>query len=461
MNSPIRPRGTFRWLFGFVFACLGPAGIAAAQSTYQLTPPATQSHRAKVTFEVQGKLKLLGTDNKERQIPLEVSGNFLYEEKIEASSSLWSSRSYQTAEAEIKLDKTSHTPRLAGTRREVGVKMDGDKARFWSPGGPLSRDEVELIDLHANSVLLLSLLPEGAVRIGDSWQVKDDVLAPFLTLDAVNSSDVACKLVSVEDGRAVVEMEGKVSGAVEGVDTELKLSAKFAFHVAERRFTSLALVFNESRSIGKAEPGFDVSAKLTMALAPLPSSELLTDATVASIRKGLGVAPPLAYESTVQGFRLLLDPRWRVMMDRNEVTVLRFVKDGDAVAQCNVSSLPPLEAGKRLQLEEFQADIQKSLGENFGQFIEASQYESDHGLRVLRVVAGGEASELLIQWIYYHVCNDAGRRLTYVFTMEAENASKFAAADIPFTSALELFDPTPAPQSEGPVVTEARIPETR
>jgi hypothetical protein len=111
-----------------------------------------------------------------------------------------------------------------------------------------------------------------------------------------------------------------------------------------------------------------------------------------------------------------------------------------------------------LQLEEFQTDIQKSLGETFGQFIEASQFESDHGLRVLRVVAGGVASELPIHWIYYHVSNNAGRRLTYVFTMEAENASRFAAADHAFTSSLELFDPTPVPQAEGGVVKEARAP---
>jgi hypothetical protein len=432
---------------------------ARGAQSYRLAPPSVQSHRVKVTLEVLGKLNLLGSDNKERQIPLEVSANFVYEEKIEESTSQWSSRAYQTAEADIKLDKTAHQPRLSVARRQVGVKMDGAKTRFWSPGGPLSRDEAELIDLHANSVLLAGLLPEREVAIGAEWRPKDEILAPFLTLDAVNSTDVTCKLAQVEDGRAIVEMEGKVAGAVEGVDTELELSAKYAYHLAEQRFISLVLAFNEARSIGKAEPGFDVSAKLTMILSPLESSEQLSDSVVASIRKGLGVAPPLAYESTLQGFRVLIDPRWRVMMDRNEVTVFRFVKDGDAIAQCNVSSLPPLEEGKRLQLEDFQQDIQKSLGDNFGQFLEASQHE-DHGLRVLRVTAGGQASELLIHWIYYHVCNDEGRRLTYVFTMEAENADEFAAADVPFTSSLELFDPAPAAEAEAGVVKEARAPES-
>jgi hypothetical protein len=431
---------------------------AGAAEAFRLGVPQSQTHRAKVTLQVQGKLILLDADNKERQLPLDVSANFVYEEKIEDVSSLWSSREYQTAEAEIKLDKTAHRPRLSLARRQVGVVVEEGKARFWSPGGPLSRDEAELIDLHANSVLLAGLLPEGEVQIGDTWKPAEAMLAPLLTLDVVSSSDVHCKLAGVEDGRAIVEIEGKVHGAVEGVDTEIELSAKYGYHLAEQRFTSLALAFNEKRSIGKAEPGFEVSAKLSLLLTPLDSSEHLSDAVVANIRKGLGVAPPLAYESTLQGFRVLIDPRWRVMIDRSEVTVLRLVKDGDAIAQCNVSTLPPLEQGRQLQLEEFQTDIRKSLGETFGQFVEASQFESDHGLRVLRVVAGGVASELPIQWIYYHVSSDAGRRLTYVFTMEAENASRFAAADVVFTSSLELFDPTPVPQAENGVVKEARAP---
>jgi hypothetical protein len=454
MSNLVRTFSVISWLLALAIV----PGAATAQ-THRFPPPATQLQRVKVTLQVQGKLKLLGTDNKERQIPLEVSGNFDYEEKVEASSSLWSSRFYRVAEADIKLDKATHQPRLGVTRREVGVKLDGPKTLFWSPGGPLSRDEAELIDLHANSVLLSDLLPEGDVRIGDTWKPTEETLSRFLTLDAVNSSDVACKLAEVAEGRAVVEMQGVVTGAVEGVATEIELSAKFGYHLTERRFTSLALVFKENRSIGKAEPGFEVSAKLTMVLTTVASSERLSEAAVAGIRKGLGVAPPLAFESTLQGFRVLIDPRWRVMIDRNEVTVFRLVKDGDAVAQCNLSSLPPLAEGRRLQLEEFQQDIQKSLGENFGQFIEASQGESDHGLRVLRVVAAGEASELPIHWIYYHVSNDAGRRLTYVFTMEAEKTRSFGGADAAFTASLELFDPTPAPQAEGGVVREARAPQ--
>jgi hypothetical protein len=171
------------------------------------------------------------------------------------------------------------------------------------------------------------------------------------------------------------------------------------------------------------------------------------------MRSGIEGASPVMYESDVQGFRVLLDPRWRVIMDRREVTVMRWVDEGDVVAQCNISTLPPLAAGKQLQLEEFQKDIQKALGENFGSFLEASQSIAPNGLRVLRVSAVGEASELPIHWIYYHLSNDEGRRLSFVFTMEADKSNRFAGADDPFAASLELFEPTataePAKEARG------------
>jgi hypothetical protein len=434
-----------------------PTYGASESREYDLSLAAKPSQRVKVTLQVEGKLKLLGADRKERQLPLKVSGNFQYDERVETDPTLWASRYYHTAEAEISLDKNTHKPTLDRARALVGMKMDQDGPRFWSPGGPLLRDEAELIELHGSSVLLPGLLPAKPVKVGDTWAPDEATLAPFLVLDALSNSKIECKLAEIKDGRAVVEMAGKVSGAVEGVGSEIELSAKYAFHLTERRFTSMAMALKESRAIGQAEPGFDVTARLTMTLTSLAASEQLTDVVVASIAKGVGAAPPLQYESAEHGVRFLLDPRWRVIMDRNEVAVLRFIDAGDVVAQCNVSSLPPLASGRQLQLEEFQQDIKKALAENFGQFVEATQTTTDSGLRVMRVTVAGEASELPIHWIYYHVSNDDGRRVSYVFTMETDMATRFAGADAQFTASLELFTPAPAAQSASePAAKEAQ-----
>ncbi len=463
MNTPLA--GSFKLLSLSLlmhFAGWGLLAEARGGDVYELSPPERQLHQAKIAFQVQGKLHLEGPDKKKRQVPIEVNGDFLYDEYIASPTASLAARRYHTAEAEIKLEKNTHAPRLSDERRLVGVETQGAKSRFWSPGGPLLRDEVELIELQANSARLSALLPETPVSVGDTWTPADEALAAFLCIDTVNNNGVTCKLAEVKDGRAVVEMTGKASGAADSVLTEIEISAKYGYQVAEQRFTSLAMAMKEKRAIGQAEPGFEVTGRLTMLLTPLAASEHLTTEAVASIARGASAVSPLRYESTEKGLRLLLEPRWRVVIDRPEVTVFRFVDDGETVAQCNLSALEALPEGRKLQLEEFQEEIKKALGENFVQFIGASQGISESGLRVLRVSVTGQASELGIHWIYYHISNDEGRRVSFVITMEAEKANRFGAADSLFASSMELFAPTTAPgQKPTPAAKEARAASRR
>ncbi len=456
MNTPVAGfAGRVALFVSLAAGAAAPAALAGSGPRYELTPPAVAPCQVKVTVQVEGSLKLLDAKNEQRKIPLKVSGEFLYEERITDPVARQAARYYHTAEANIELEKSSHQPQLASEHRLIGMRLHEGKTRFWSPGGPLSRDEAELIDLQANSVLLVDLLPKEPVQVGDEWKPEAAALAPFLSIDVVNSTEVTCKLAEVKQGRAVVEMSGAVTGAAEGVTTELELSAKYAYHLTERRFTSLAMVVREDREIGPAEPGLELTARLTMVLSPLTTPQKLTEASLAAVQAASGEATPLRYESTEQGFRVVLDPRWRTIIDRAEVAVLRLVDQGDVIAQCNVSALPPLPEGRRLQLEEFQRDIQKALGENFGSFLEASQSVTSGGLRILRVAVAGQASELPIHWIYYHASNDDGHRVSYVFTMEADKAERFAGADNQFTASLELFKPTPSTQTT-PSAQQAR-----
>ena len=87
------------------------------------------------------------------------------------------------------------------------------------------------------------------------------------------------------------------------------------------------------------------------------------------------------------------------------------------------------------------------LGKTFGQIVEASQETTDTGLRVLRVVASGTVGELPIQWSYYHVSDDRGRRAAIVFTMEASLVSRYPQVDAELLASFRFVDerqPTPA-----------------
>ena len=61
--------------------------------------------------------------------------------------------------------------------------------------------------------------------------------------------------------------------------------------------------------------------------------------------------------------------------------------------------------------------------------VKAQELKTSNNLRALRVVVEGVESEVPITWIYYHVAEDDGRRVTYVFTLERNAIDRFGIAD--------------------------------
>jgi len=148
----------------------------------------------------------------------------------------------------------------------------------------------------------------------------------------------------------------------------------------------------------------------------------------------------LEFQSPSGGFEMLLDRRWHVMIEREDVSVLRMVERGDLIAQANISSLQPLDPGETFSMVDFQQDVKRALADHFGEFVTASESVTDSGLRVMRVVTTGQIDGLSIDWVYYHVMDDAGRRLSCVFTYEAALSDRFGAVDQSLLSSLKLVD---------------------
>ncbi len=111
--------------------------------------------------------------------------------------------------------------------------MADAEAQLFSPRGPLTRDELDLVDLPANTLLLDQLLPQKAVSPGDRWQHSDNLLAMLLGLDAISQSDVYSELKEVDATAARMEFEGHVEGAIGGVSTELKIKGRYKFHLEQ------------------------------------------------------------------------------------------------------------------------------------------------------------------------------------------------------------------------------------
>lgn len=439
-------------------ACALIVGTAAqtpawAADTYRLRPAniADRIERVRTIVEVEGQLRLNADGSEVKHLPLSVKADLSYTQRtLEAAEGFKQMRlirHYDTAEAKIKLKDSELTNGLRDVRRQIVVEAKQGQATFFSPSGPLTREELDLVHVPGSGLILAALFPEKAVAIEDRWAPSEEAISQLLGLETINSQDIAAALTGVENDVASISIEGKVAGAVGGVSSDIELKGKLHYDLQKKAVTWLALACKESRAIGHARPGFDVVTKVQMVSAPTKATELLGDKVLAGLPlRATTNSTAIELDSPTAGYRFVYDRRWEVMLDRHDATILRLVDRGDLIAQCNISRLPSLPKNQQLSLEGFQADVKRTLGKNFGSIKEAAE-GANRELRILRVVVEGVASELPIRWTYYHVSNESGDRASLVFTMEGSLAEKYAAIEDELLAGFhftEIKGPTPA-----------------
>lgn len=410
--------------------------------------------RVESALDVGGELKV-ADNNKVKRLKMTVLANLVYDERtVEVpgkAQGVWRSiRYYDKAGAGIQVDNDGTKPALRDERRLMGVAIEGPKVTLFSPQGALTREELDLVDLLGNSLLMDQLLPDQPVKLGQQWSHSADLMAGLLGLDAVAQTDVASTLLTVAEDKARFEMAGKVSGAIDGISTEVELKAKYHFDLKAGRICWFGLLVRENRSIGHVGPGLEVTARLQMKITPAVQSAHLTEAAVAKLPlKPTPELTQLAYESGKGGWKFQHDRRWFITHDDANLADLRLLDRGELVAQCKVSSLPSATAGKEATLASFQEDIKHGLGKNFKQFIEAGQFGNEADYRIFRVVVDGVASELPIRWIYYLVADKHGHQVVFAFVLESRLQEMFAKADERLVSSVRLLDPKVATKPAG------------
>jgi hypothetical protein len=437
------------------------AQISWAGETYSLAGRVAGGiEEVTVDVEVGGELKLKTAEDAVKAMKMSVVAQLkyherhlagkLYPQRPEGPLGLRSVRFYEDAHATIKLEQGGTTPKLSAARRLVVADSSAvGPAQLLSPSGPLTREELDLLDVPANSLLLYALLPRTKQPVGGKWKPASDVLAGVLGLDAISQSDVEFVLTSAENGVATVESHGQVDGAVGGVATELEIKTKCLVDLKNGRIQKFGLAIQEKRSIGHVAPGLDVTARIRVTFAPLEVSKYLTDKAL----KGVPVEPnPAVLQLAFQdpSFRFYYDRRWFVFHDEPQQLMMRLVDAGDLLAQCNVNRLPRVEAGAdEATPEKFQEGLKEALGDKFKEVLQSANLPHPAGLKVHQVTVSGESSGLPIRWQYFFVRDGHGRQVVFTITCEAPLADKVGDAGASMVNSFEFLkpdgqEPTPA-----------------
>jgi hypothetical protein len=429
----------------WLLAVLGSATDASAarrQSAYHLRSAraAGSTDRVDLALEVSGEVQVTQADLKD-EIKMRVLANLSYEERtLETTQSgvLRSARFYDKAAAKVQAGENSLKPALRESRRLLGVCADGSAVTLFSPDGPLTRDELDLVDLLGNSLLLDRLLPNQRVRIGQKWKHSTELMAALLGFDKVTSAEVTSTFSEVKQGTGRFDMQGTVRGEDKGAAATAELRAKYHFDLSSRRITWFGLVVQEKRNEGLVEEAFEAIARLQMKITPNSRPKHLTSRSLQGVALRLAdELVQLEYQSPQGGWSFINDRKWFVTTDEQSRVVLDLIDGQRRIAQCHVSSAG---ASDKTTMEEFQRDVEKGLGDHFGRFVQAAQNVNELGYREYRLTVEGVVEDVPIQWIYYLVADKQGHQAVMAFIVEADNIERFAEADRPLAATLRFAD---------------------
>ena len=361
-------------------------------------------------------------------VPLEVRGQFHFDQRISESSKSGPQaiRVFEKAAAEIKTGTERKDPQLENENRLLLARIkdsSGDsELQIASIGGVLSQKEYELLKNPGDPLSFTTLFDKTDVEVGEKWPVEKEQLGGFLAYDRIVSSSCNLMVKSVESGMAKVYIFGKVRGQVDDARSEATIKGIAQFDLEKKMVTSIRLAIDEERRPGAFAPGFEGKIKIDTRIVPAAANPLLSKDRMARQFKGKKIKFSFAFNRPNNAYRLTHDTGWRVIVAEDDEAVFRFVDGGDLIAQCNISEQPSRPKESPLSLSQFQQEVQQIIGQKEARVVDAGRDTSKQGYEVLRVAVEGVEEGIQFNWLYYHVTAQDGRRVAVIFTVEQDTA---------------------------------------
>ncbi|QDV71712.1 hypothetical protein Poly24_54510 [Rosistilla carotiformis] len=412
-------------------------------------------YRVRITVGVEGNAKVPKSDltvDATRQLPVKAESVIDYEERLHRDRdgiAQAAQRYYYEATTKGQVQTNDHASGLRDEARHAVMHIAETRSVVYAAQTQLTVEELELLKVPVNSLAIDRLLPNKSLRVNETWEIDETVLATLFDMDAVQKSAVVATLVSFDDAAAKAQLLGTVSASVDGVPTSIQLRGKLTYDRKLRSVSWLALAVREDRELGKAEPGFEIAAQIRVIRQAIDKPNAVHQGEAVD----LAIKPTqdkllIDIHSVPGGFSVFCDRGWRMIHQNDHFTQLRLIDNDRVITQCDVRSMPQLKDGHQLTLEAFQEDIQRTLGDRFGELLEAEEKVTGGGLRLLRVVAQGAVEKIPVQWIYLHFSNDEGRRSAAIFTLADQQVEAFGGGDHQFAEGFRFLPTEGTPDKQ-------------
>jgi hypothetical protein len=433
---------------------------ALAVERFDLREEPTDARVRMVSVELNVSGKLFPSPGPDKALKLAVEARFGYSERRLSATgrdaeSLRGVRYYDEAQANIQAGEQFSSSLLRGTQRLIVAQGQLEGLDLFSPAGPLTYTELELLHVPADSLAVLGLLPESEVELDETWKAPDWSLPLLTGVDAIEKGKVNCKLTSVTENVARIDFSGEIVGATVGASSAIEITGHLVYDREQKIVTRIEASQSEKRTIGAVSPGLDVVANVKVVRGPAERGTRISEKELAGVPLEPNAASRLLlFEAPAWNVRMYHDRHWHVFHQASDGALLRLLDQGGFISQCNVRKLPDDEPGQHISENQFQQDIQQSLGKNFEQFLQAEKLNLKDGLYIYRVVAAGSIQRVNekkepevspVQWIYYLVANSDGRQLSFVFSVDARQVKEFGTRDLSMVTGVEFLRPRRSP----------------
>ncbi len=438
-----------------VSLCVGPTCTEAATTLHEPDGP-ERTVQVSVTVTTTGSVFTAGGKEKSQKHPIEAEARFRFRERRLPSGgrdagALRAAREFEVAHMETSISGHKTEQSLPEAHRVVVSSGADTGVWVYCPAGMLSRESMDLLQLPGEPLALQALFPTEAVEVGAKWSPQPWAIQMLATVEAVQKSALTCELTSLKADIATILIEGSVLGQRYGANTDVKVSGQLTFDTKAQLITTAKLTYTIQANIGTVSPGINarVETVVTRQLSPTPGK--LTDALLAT----LPISPPsgaemLAFDAAPWKVQLLHDRGWHlfqaVLEGNSQVVIFRLMENGSLICQSNVAKLPTAAPGKHASIDQFEDDIQTSLGKRFKSLKPSEKLPADEGRIIYRVIAEGQttlvnekgAIEVPMQWRYYLLAAPTGEQLSFVFAIEPQLVEQLKDRDLEMVQSVRF-----------------------
>jgi hypothetical protein len=317
---------SLRWDVACVFTAWFWFSVTArADEAVMMTEVFVPGYRycVRSSADLAGTLSVPIDKSKRKPMPVNITGasDIEYVERVLSVNSFGEVtkilRKYSRAELHRRVSGRDEESTIRPSVRRIAMVLDGRKVPF-SPDGPLTWGEIDLVRTDVSTSSLIGLLPAQPVHTGDKWIAKVPVIREITDMDQVAECSVQCCLeklfLSEKSRRARVTFAGKIRGSNENGPSVQELQGHLDFDLDYRCVRNLyikginSIIGPDGQSLSRVEGHFALTRW------PGRLDGELNDETI----NGIALDPNsnntrVLFENQELGARFLYPRRWRLV----------------------------------------------------------------------------------------------------------------------------------------------------